>query len=245
MSEVCIVIPTYEEAENLPRLVETLEENLQRDFTLIVVDDDSPDGTADIAEKLNERYENILIHRRRGKLGIGSAVRDGIKVALSLPNSKRIVTMDADLSHDPKDLPRLLKEVEDADLIQGSRYIKGGKIIGWSLFRRAVSFTANFLCRLLFRTHLHEHTTYFRVYSRECAETVVKTVRCRRYEWAIASILAAKDHGFRIKESPITFVERKRGKSKLGFYDVLEWFSFLIRASISYNLRGKELEVSV
>lgn len=242
MSKVCMVIPTYNEAENLPKLMEALENNMQKgDFKVIVVDDNSPDGTAEVAEKLNWRYGNIIIHRRPEKLGIGSAIRDGLQIALSFADSEYIVTMDADLSHNPKDVPHLLSETENADLIQGSRYVKGGRIVGCDFFRRVVSYTANFLCRLLFRTGLQEHTTYFRIFSRKCAEAAVRNVHCDRYEWAIASILTTKDHGFRIKEVPITFLNRACGKSKLKASDILRWFffiekTFLLRLSNKFGL---------
>ena len=228
MSKVCVVIPTYNEAENLPKLVWALEEELQKeDFKIIVADDNSPDGTAEIAKKLNERYGNIVIHRRPSKLGIGSAIRVGLKVALSFPDCEHVVTMDADLSHNPKDVRRLLSEAEDADLVQGSRYMKGGEVIGWSSFRSAVSYAANLLCRLLFRTQLHEHTSNFRVYSRRCSEMITATLHCEHYEWFIGSILIAKDNAYRIKEVPITFTERKRGKSKLKPVNILKWANYV------------------
>jgi len=236
-SSVCIVVPTYNEAENVPRLVKSLDEELgEEKFTLILIDDSSPDGTADIAEDLEIRNGNIIVNRRPGKLGIGSAIRDGIKIALSFPSCKRIVTMDADLSHDPKDIQRLLEDSKEVDLVQGSRYIKGGRIVGWSLKRKITSNIANLLCRILLRTHLHEHTTYFRVYSREAAKIAVENVHCDRYEWAIGSILAVKDHGLRVTESPITFVERTRGKSKLKTSDILGWFSYLMKTFVSRSL---------
>lgn len=238
MCEVCVIIPTYEEAGNLPKLINELEAMLRgREFMIIVVDDNSPDGTADVAEKLNELYGNILVHRRPAKLGIGSAVCEGIKIALSFSDCKYIVTMDADLSHDPKDLPNLLKAAEKADLVQGSRYIKGGKIIGWTIFRRIISYIANLLCRILFRTHLFEHTTNFRVYSRKCAETIVKTAQYKKYEWVVASILIAKEHNFRIVEIPITFTDRIHGKSKLKISDILAWFTFIITTFIAHTFK--------
>jgi dolichol-phosphate mannosyltransferase len=241
MNKICVVVPTYEEAENLPKLAEEIEKVIQReDFRLIVVDDNSPDGTADIAERLNERYGNIVVYRRPSKLGIGSAIRDGIKIALSFPDSERIVTMDADLSHDPKDLPSLLRIAEKTDLVQGSRYVKGGRITGWSFSRRVVSHVANYLCRLLLRTGLYEHTTYFRVYSRECAQTVLKNVHCDRYEWAIGSILVTKHHNFRIQETPISFTCRVHGKSKLKPYDILQWGSYICKAFLKRHLNLKE-----
>lgn len=239
-SKVCIVIPTYEEAENLPRLVRSLGESLRKEnFTLIVVDDNSPDGTAEIAEKLS-RHGNIVVDRRQSKLGIGSAIRDGIKIALSFPNCNYIVTMDADMSHNPKDIPHLLKEAEDTDLIQGSRYIEGGRIIGWSPHRKTVSYIANILCRLLFRTGLHEHTTSFRVHSRKCAKAIVENTRSNGYEWFIESLLVAKDHGFKVREVPITFVNRTHGKSKLKFRDVFQWAVHILNMFFRrcLNLKG-------
>jgi len=228
VSKVCMVIPTYNEAENLPKLVEALEEELQKeDFKIIIVDDNSPDGTAEIAKKLNERYGNIIIHRKPSKLGIGSAIRDGLKIALSFPECEYIVTMDADLSHNPKDVRHLLSEAEDADLVQGSRYMKGGGVIGWSSFRRAVSHTANLLCRLLFRTQLHEHTSNLRVYSRRCGEMIMANLHCEHYDWFIGSILLTKDYAYRIKEVPITFVNRVHGKSKLTASDIFKWTSYV------------------
>jgi dolichol-phosphate mannosyltransferase len=230
LSKVCVVVPTYEEAENLPTLIGLLEESLQNeDFTVIVVDDASQDGTAKIAEKLNGRYKNVLVHRRSGKLGIGSAISDGIKLALSFPSCMRIVTMDADLSHDPKEVPHLLKEAEGSDLVQGSRYTKGGKIIGYSPIRRMISFNANLLCRLLLRTGLHEHTNNFRVYSRKYAESLIEEVNCKGFEWFIVSILAAKSHDIRIKEVPITLVNRRKGKSKLNLKNMIFFAKTILR----------------
>ncbi len=237
MSKVCVVIPTYNEAENLPKLVGALEEELQKkDFEIIVVDDNSPDGTAEIAKKLNERYGNIIINRRPSKLGIGSAIREGLKIALSFADCEHVVTMDADLSHNPKDVRHLLSEAENADLVQGSRYMKGGGVIGWSSFRSAVSHAANLLCRLLFKTQLHEHTSNFRVYSRRYSETVTASLHCEHYDWFIGSILLAKHHAYRIKEVPIIFVNRIHGNSKLKITDVLKWTTYMGKAFLERSL---------
>jgi len=237
MSDICIVVPTYNEAENVPKLVKELEDILRKEeFKIIIIDDDSPDGTAEIAEKLNMQYGNIVIHRRHGKLGIGSAIRDGMKIALSSPDTKFIVTMDADFSHDPKDVPRLLREAGRLDLVQGSRYVRGGKIVGWGVSRKMISYGANLLCRALLRTHLGEHTTYYRVYSRKCAEIVAKNVHHDGYEFAIASILTAKDHDVKIREVPITFVDRTGGKSKLKSLDILKWFLFISKTFLTRSL---------
>jgi len=232
VSEISVVIPTYNEAKNLPRLIDQLENVLhRRDFRIIVIDDNSPDGTGDVAERLNSRYKNIMVHRRLSKLGIGSAIREGLQLALSFKDSKYFVTLDADLSHDPREVTDLLKKAERADLVQGSRYLNGNRMIGLSFSRRLASYTANLLCRLLLSTGLHEHTTYFRVYSKRCAKIVTESVHCSRYEWAIGSLLVAKRYNMRIEEVPITFVNRTHGKSKLKFQDIVAWLSYLIKTS--------------
>ena len=230
MNKTCIVIPTYNEAANLPRLVTVLRQDLPEDeLAIIVVDDNSSDGTAVIAEKLREDKAPIILVRRPGKLGVGSAVRQGLRVALSIPGCNYIVSMDADFSHDPKDVRRLLMEVDGFDLVQGSRYVKGGKIIGWSPWRRIMSYGANLLCRFLFRTGIHEYTTFLRVYSRKCAEIIVENTPYDGNEWSIASILATLQSGCKIKEIPITFINRAQGKSKLKSAHIFVWLKYTMQ----------------
>lgn len=225
MSNICVVIPTYQEAENLPILLHELEDLLpRRDVTIIVVDDNSGDGTAEIAEELNGHYKNIVVCKRSGKLGIGTAIHDGLRIALSAPDCEYFVTMDADFSHSPKDVERLLREAPGYDLVQGSRYVRGGQILKWGPTRKIISFTANSLCRLLFRTKIHDHTGFFRVYSRRCAESLSRARQYGSYEWGIASLLIAIDKNFKIREVPITFVDRENGRSKLKSTYVLKWF---------------------
>lgn len=237
MSKICVVIPTYNESENLPILLHELNRVLhKRDFTVIVVDDNSLDGTAEIAERLCGCYGNIIVNQRVEKLGIGSAFSHGIKTALSYPDCKHIITMDADLSHSPADLPRLLKKAETVDLVQASRYVAGGGVIGWNFGRRATSFVANSLSGALFRTGLHEHTTSFRVYSRGCAETISRNVWVGGYAWLICSIVVARDHGYLIKEVPIVFTNRVNGKSKLKLRDVFRWIVALVHTFLLRQL---------
>lgn len=241
MAKVSIVIPTYNEAKNIKSLIEKLEA-LEGDFGIIFVDDNSPDGTAEIVEEIGQRWGNIKVHRRPGKLGIGSAIREGLERALSFPDCHYVVTMDADLSHDPQDIPRLLSAAEggSADLIQGSRYMKGGRIIGWSFRRKLQSRVANLICRLLFGLP-HEVTTFFRVYTRESAQIVVEKIRADKYEFAVGSALAVKDHGLKIKEVPVVFVNRIWGKSKLKTSDVLVWLAVIFKMFLSRQLHRGEL----
>ncbi len=231
MSKLCIVVPTYNEAENLPKLVPEIEKVLWiRDFRLVIVDDDSPDKTAHVAEKLNDVYGNIIVRRREGKFGLGSAVVEGLKIALAMDDVDRIVTLDGDLSHSPSEIPSLLCIAEKADLVQGSRYVENGSINGWVPSRRLVSRVANLVCRLFFRTFIHEHTGNFRVYSRKCAQAVVKYTTCKGFEWVVEAMFVARKHGFVVKEVPIAFSDRRNGKTKLKALDVASWALFVAKA---------------
>ena len=225
--KVSVIIPTYNEAENITRLIEIIQ-GLSGDFRIIVVDDNSPDGTADIAERLGRSRGDVLVLRRPSKMGIGSAIRDGMKIALSFPECEHIITMDADLSHDPRAIPRLLEARAEADLVQGSRYIKGGEIIGWSLYRKLVSRVANLICKWLFGL-ANEVTTFFRVYSRDCAELVASSECPDQYSFSIASALLIKDGGFKVKEVPIRFVNRRQGTSKLDRSDIISSLYFMLK----------------
>jgi len=226
-SKVSIIIPTYNEAENITSLIDKIRD-ISRDIRIIIVDDNSPDGTAKIAKKLGQSDRNILVHRRPSKMGIGSAIRDGMKIALSYSECQYIVTMDADLSHDPQDIPKLLEATADADLVQGSRYIKGGEIIGWSLHRRLLSRVANLIYRWLFGL-TNEVTAFFRVYSRKCAELIAGSECTNQYYFSVASALLIKDGGFKVKEVPIRFVNRRRGTSKLKGSDIISSLYFVAR----------------
>ena len=238
MSSTCIVIPTYNEAENIVALIRAIWDT-GIDFQLIIVDDNSPDGTARIVEEMKKTSASIMIKRRPEKLGIGSAICDGLKLALSVPECIRIVTMDADLSHDPRDIPRLLEASIDADMVQGSRYIEGGRIIGWNIARKVISRCANLLYKHLFGL-CNEVTTYFRVYSRRCAEIVVDNNHADQYHFSVASALTVKDAGMIVKEVPVTFTNRKSGKSKLSKGAIFESFLYMIRTFLQRSLFGRD-----
>lgn len=237
MAKTIIVVPTYNEAENIGNLIEQIE-SLGGEFGIIIVDDNSPDGTAEMVEEMGKRWGNIEVYRRPGKLGIGSAIREGMAKALCHPDCQYVITMDADLSHNPQDIPKLLSAAEsgEAGMIQGSRYIKGGGIIGWSFIRKVQSRVANALCGLLFGLP-REVTTYFRAYNRESAQVVVDEALADKYEFAVRSALAVKDHGIKIQEVSIVFVNRTLGKSKLKPTDVLVWFVVLLKMFLARQHR--------
>jgi len=234
MSRVCVVVPTYNEAENLPRLIVETERVLRGlDFKFVIVDDNSPDKTAQIAEKLNCVYGNIVIRRRAGKFGLGSAVVEGLKAALAMDDVERIVTLDGDLSHNPSEIPSLLRAAEKVDLVQGSRYVKNARIDGWVSMRRLVSQAANVVCRLFFGMFVHEYTGNFRVYSRECAEAIVNYTKSDGFEWVVEAMFVARRLGFTVKEVPIAFSDRCNGKTKLKALDVAGWVFFVAKSVFS------------
>jgi dolichol-phosphate mannosyltransferase len=230
MSKICVVVPTYNEAENLPRLIDEVEKALRGfDFSLLVVDDNSPDGTAQVAADLNKIHKNLIVRTRTKKNGLGSALSYGLRTALAMKDVDRIVTLDADLSHNPSDIPKLL-QAEDAGIVQGSRYVENGAVVGWSLKRRLISCVANLLCKLLLRTSIHDCTGNFRVYSRDCAETIVNSTISKGFEWVVEAMFVAKRHGFGVEEVPITFVDRKEGKTKLKAIEVAGWAAFALKS---------------
>lgn len=208
---VSIVIPTYNERQNLPRLVAALAEHVPWAYEIIVVDDGSPDGTADLARDLAKSHPLRLLSRP-AKSGLGSAYRDGFALA----QGDIVFEMDADLSHDPRFIPDLVQAILDgADVVVGSRYIERGEVVGWSAYRRLVSGVGNSLARLMLRVGVRDLTSGYRCYARSAAE-LVQDVQSDGYAFQVESLYVAKRRGMRIKEVPITFENRVVGKSKLG-----------------------------
>jgi dolichol-phosphate mannosyltransferase len=208
---VSIVIPTYDERQNLTRLVSAIAENLDGPYEIVVVDDASPDGTADLARDLAKRYPLILISRP-AKGGLGSAYREGFAAA----RGELVFEMDADLSHDPRHVRELVAAVRaGADIAVGSRYVEGGRVVGWNAYRRIVSGIGNGLARLALGLRVRDVTSGYRCYTREAAQ-LVQLAKSDGYGFQVEALYLAKRHGMRIAEVPITFENRTVGKSKLG-----------------------------
>lgn len=227
---VAILLPTYCEAENIESLIKKLQQ-LKFNLTITVIDDSSPDGTANIVKKLQKEYDNILLIVRPSKLGLGTAITDGFRLLLSLKNKPRyIVTMDADYSHNPDDIPKLLHAAKQgSDLIIGSRYCKGGKTIGWHKIRLLISRLANILASVTVGKWIRDCTSGLRCYSREYVKTVLSSLHSQTYEIQIETVKQARLKGFEVKEIPITFMNRKRGKSKLTKAELKCFFFYILK----------------
>ncbi len=229
-SQVGVILPTYCEAQNIEKLIAEIE-NLPLDTSILVIDDSSPDGTADIVRKLQEKYSNILLLVRSQKGGLGTAITDGFKIFLSLKNvPKFVVTMDADYSHNPKDMLRLVSNMRNGcDLVVGSRYCRGGRIEGWPYARKIVSKSANAIARSVLNLQLYDCTSGFRCYSISFLRETINYLHSHTYEIQIETIKQAHLKGFTAAEIPILFVNRKRGKSKLSAVEIKSYVSYIFK----------------
>lgn len=228
--KTAIVIPTYNESENIVNLLNEIFSQKINDLIVIVVDDNSPDKTADLVVKSQTAHPNLYLIKRYNKLGLGSAYISGFKKALSL-GAELIMEMDADFSHDPKDISRLIEVCTNGfHLAIGSRKIKGGKIIGWEYKRKLMSHGAMLLARLILRLRVKDVTAGFRCYRREVLEKInLDSIKSNGYAFQEEMIYRTQIDKFQIKEIPVIFNERRLGKSKLSNKDIWEFFVTIIR----------------
>jgi len=216
-----IVTPTYNERKNIRELVSILFE-LNPDFHILIVDDSSPDGTAEIVEELQVGCANLHLLLRNEKTGLGAAYIAGFNYALER-DYEAVVQMDADMSHDPKDVPLLIEAIENADLVIGSRYISGINVVNWPLLRLIISYGANIYTRLVTRLPVRDATGGFKCWRRKALEaTNLDGVRSQGYSFQIEMTYRAWLKGFRITEIPIIFVDRTVGESKMTRSIMLE-----------------------
>jgi dolichol-phosphate mannosyltransferase len=216
---VWIVLPTYDEAENVVPLLEAVlgvVDAAGLEARILVVDDGSPDGTADLAEGVGARDPRVAVLRRARKEGIGPAYRAGFRRALA-EGAALVVEMDCDFSHDPARLPALVAATADADLVLGSRYVPGGGVARWGAVRRAISRAGCEYARLLLRVEVRDLTGGFKCFRREVLEAIpLDEVTAAGYGFQIEMTYRALVLGFRVVEVPITFTERERGSSKMS-----------------------------
>jgi dolichol-phosphate mannosyltransferase len=217
LSDALVIIPTYEEKENIEAMVHRVM-SLDRDFHLLVVDDASPDGTPELVKRLQESYpDRLFLEQRTGKQGLGTAYIHGFKWGLNR-GYEYLFEMDADFSHDPQDLVRLYDACakEGADLSIGSRYVKGGDVKNWPMNRIMMSWFASLYVRAVLCINIKDTTAGFKCYHRKVLESIdLDRIRFVGYAFQIEMKYAAKRRGFELREVPITFVDRKHGSSKM------------------------------
>jgi len=220
---ITIVLPTYNEAENLPRLVSALL-SLPLEITALVVDDNSPDGTGAIAEDLVTQYPGkVDVLHRTGQLGLRSAYMDGFQKAFDL-GAEAVVQMDADFSHDPSVLVEMVRQIASNDVVIGSRYIEGGSLDeNWPAWRKGLSAFGNFYARTILRSPLHDMTTGFRMWRRDALSNLpLDRIRSSGYIFLVEMAYVAYLMGYKIHETPIHFADRRWGKSKMSLKIQLE-----------------------
>lgn len=230
--KIAVVIPTYNEAGTIICLVRKileffLDETI--DGEVVIVDDASPDGTGYEATKLALTHENVFVLNRSAKMGLGSAYKDGFKLALD-HGCEGLIEMDADFSHDPEYLPDFILMLnEDCGLIIGSRYVMGGDSVGWPLTRKIISYFANHITRLILSLTVKDATSGYRAYSSKILKQInYATVRSDGYAFQVEMVQRCQKAGVTIHEIPIVFVNRKHGKSKLTLKEIWQFLKSVI-----------------
>ena len=214
--ETWLILPTYNEAENIAPFVEAVQAELPPGARVLIVDDSSPDGTGEIADRLAAEREGVRVLHRPLREGLGPAYIAGFREALA-GGAELILEMDSDFSHEPAYLPRLLEAVEDADLAIGSRYVDGGGVGDWGAMRRAISRGGSAYARLVLGVPVADLTGGFKCFRREVLEAIdLDAVQARGYAFQVELTYRAVQRGFRVVEVPIVFRDRRVGSSKMS-----------------------------
>ncbi|MGH2956471.1 MAG: polyprenol monophosphomannose synthase [Solirubrobacterales bacterium] len=215
-AQVWVILPTYNEAENLERLVAEVRERLPESRRVLIVDDNSPDGTGELADRLAAEHDDVSVLHRERKEGLGPAYLAGFREALDA-GAELVIEMDADFSHDPAYLPQLLRAIEDADLALGSRYVPGGGVTEWGKMRRFISKRGSGYARRVLGVPIRDLTGGFKVFRREVLEAIeLDSITSRGYAFQVETTYRALRAGFRVVEVPIVFRDRREGNSKMS-----------------------------
>ena len=214
--ESLVIIPTYNEKDNIKTVIEKID-NLNIELDVLIIDDNSPDGTGDIIKKLQKTHENVHLIERPGKMGLGTAYVKGFRWALD-KGYEYILEMDADLSHNPEDVPRLIEACrQGSDLAIGSRYCDGVNVVNWPIKRLLLSYCANLYTRIITRMPVKDATAGFKCFKRKVLESVdLDRIKSSGYSFQIEMNFRAWKKGFSLKEVSIIFVERTEGHSKMS-----------------------------
>jgi dolichol-phosphate mannosyltransferase len=216
-----VIVPTYNEAENIANLIDKIF-SVDSNLNILVIDDNSPDGTAEIVKRISEKDPRVHLIQRPGKLGLGTAYIEGFKYALG-NGYEAIFEMDADFSHNPEDIPRFLDALEDADLVIGSRYLTGVNVINWPLRRLMLSYFANLYTRIITGMPVRDATGGYKCFRAEALKQIdLDKIKTNGYGFQIEMNFRFWAKGFRVKEIPIVFVDRRNGVSKMNKKIILE-----------------------
>lgn len=231
--KVAIIVPTYNESQNLEVLIPRIFKYL-KDSYVLVVDDKSTDGTEKIISNYKKKYKKLIFISRQKKDGRGTAVFHGFIYAMKNINPDYYIEMDADLSHDPKDLSKLVNAASNKHIIIGSRYVRGGRVINIPLKRKILSKTANFLITLLLSLPANDNTDGYRLYP-GCAIKILKKHKfvSKGFVRIPETTYILMKHNFMIKEVPITFIDRTKGGSKVNFHEIFTWTRDILRIRFS------------
>ena len=225
--KLAIVIPTYNERTTLPTLIEVIIKELRKiteKFFIIIIDDASPDGTGEIAEQLNKKYDNITVIHRKSKLGIGSAYKEGFKIVLEHFDPDLIIQMDSDYSHDPMEIPQMIQRMNGYDIAIASRHVTGSSIIGWSFHRKMIHSLACALAGTCGHMKISDPTSGFRIFKKNVLNSVnFSEISSEGFAFQIELLHRLWKMGYKIIEIPTRFVNRKEGKSKMGFSEAIQF----------------------
>ena len=232
--KLAVVIPTYNEKETIQILIEKLFSEIKPivdELHVVIIDDSSPDGTANIVTDLSDKFQKISLIQRQTKLGLGSAYKDGFNHVLEKIDSDLIVQMDADHSHNPSEIVTMLQEIEGYDFVVASRHMPNSSIVGWGVGRQMTHSFAGIIARISARIDIKDSTSGFRMFKRETLQSIeFDKIESDGFAFQIEMLYQLKQKGFRGLEMPTIFVNRKSGKSKMGGTEIMQF----IKTCFSY-----------
>lgn len=246
MSDSLVIIPTYNEKENIEKIIRKVF-SLDFFFEILIIDDGSPDGTAQIVKELQQEFPALHLEERKGKLGLGTAYIHGFKWALQKPEYQYIFEMDADFSHNPDDLIKLRNAcATGADIAIGSRYVKGVNVVNWPMSRVLMSYFASMYVRIITGISIQDATAGFKCYRRVVLETIpMNKIRFVGYAFQIEMKFTAINYGFNVVEIPIIFTDRTEGTSKMSTRIFREAFLGVIQMKISSWFRNYDRKSAI
>ena len=230
--KLAIVIPTYNEAETISSLIKELFEKIKQlveKLDILIIDDSSPDGTAEIVRGLGEKYEKITVIQRPKKMGLGAAYKEGFRHVLEKLDSELVVQMDADHSHRPSEIPNMLEKIKNFDFLIASRHVDGSDIIGWGIGRKATHSVAGAIARMCARIEIKDSTSGFRMFKKKTLEKIdFEKIRSDGFAFQIEVLYQLKQLGMKGLEVPTVFVNRTEGSSKMGSSEMMQFITMCI-----------------